>query len=412
VLAARLPGQSPWQSLRSLVYPSGVLGKVYGDILVSSDVHASTSLLRNGGGRVQGLDIARPSRVRKDQMKKFLYMSLFVICVFFAATARASTHEFYKGKTVRIVVGFPPGGAFDPWARAIAQHMGKYIPGSPDIIVQNMPGGGSLIAANYVYNVAKPDGLTLGTFSSSLYIEQLVGRKEVRFDWGKFGWIGNPERIDRLFHLRADSPYKNLDDMRRATEPVRCGASGAGTPSHYLPKLVAEALGLKIDVVLGYPGTADINLAIERGEVQCWGGGIEAFFSLEPMRTWAKTGFVRVLAQTGKKRDPKLPDVPTIWELMERHKTAEPTRRLVGVLIGGDELGRPYAVAPGTPADRVKTLREAFMKLLSDPDLLAEAKKRNWGIAPTTGEGLAAIAKEAVAQPPELVERMQKLLGK
>jgi tripartite-type tricarboxylate transporter receptor subunit TctC len=254
--------------------------------------------------------------------------------------------------------------------------------------------------------------LTLGTFSSSLYIEQLMGRREVQYDWSKFAWIGNPERIDRMLYIRADSPYKTLDDIRKASAPPKCGASGAGTPSHYLPKLLAEALGFKVDVVLGYSGTADISLAIERGEVHCWAGGVQALFGLEPMRTWTKTGFVRVLAQTGKRRDPRIPDVPTIWELMETYKTPDSTRRLARVIIGGDEFGRPYAAAPGTPVERVKFLRQAFLKLLSEPELLAEAKKREWAVAPSGGDELEALAKEMMVQPPEVIEAMKRLLAK
>ena len=245
---------------------------------------------------------------------------------------------FFEGKTLLIVVGSAPGGPFDSWARLIAQHMGKYIPGHPKFIVQNMPGGGSMIAANYVYTVAKPDGLTLGTVQAALYLEQLVGRKEVQFDWAKFAWIGNPESVERIFFIRADTPYKTLEDIRKASEPPRCGSQATGTVANYFPRLLEDAIGLKLNVVVGYGGAADIHLAVERGEVHCFAFSVQGFFTTEPSRTWAKTGFVRVLIQGGKKRDPRLPDVPTIWELMERHKTPEETRRLVRVLLAPDEL--------------------------------------------------------------------------
>ncbi|MEK7334352.1 MAG: tripartite tricarboxylate transporter substrate-binding protein, partial [Candidatus Binatota bacterium] len=174
---------------------------------------------------------------------------------------------FYEGKTVRIVVGSLPGGPFDTWARTLAQHMGKYIPGNPRFIVQNMPGAGSMIAANYVYTVATPDGLTLGSVQAALYLEQLTGRKEVQFDWAKFAWIGNPEPVDRLLYMRADTPYKTLEDIRKASEPPRCGSLGPGTVVHYFPRLLEDALGLKFNLVVGYGGAADIHLAVERGEV-------------------------------------------------------------------------------------------------------------------------------------------------
>ena len=319
---------------------------------------------------------------------------------------------FFEGKTLLIVVGSAPGGPFDSWARLIAQHMGKYIPGHPKFIVQNMPGGGSMIAANYVYTVAKPDGLTLGTVQAALYLEQLVGRKEVQFDWAKFAWIGNPESVDRVFFIRADTPYKTLEDIRKASEPPKCGSQATGTVANYFPRLLEDALGLKLNVVTGYKGAADIRLAIERGEVHCYAFSVQGFFATEPSRTWAKTGFVRVLIQGGKKRDPRLPDVPTIWELMERHKTPEETRRLVRVLLAPDELGRVLFGPPGIPADRVKTLREAFMKTMSDPELLAEAKKRGFEVTPIGGEELESMAKDLMAQPPEVIERMKKLLAK
>ncbi|MGH7774285.1 MAG: Bug family tripartite tricarboxylate transporter substrate binding protein, partial [Candidatus Binatia bacterium] len=211
-------------------------------------------------------------------MKRIALVLLFGVCgaLWFASTLHAQAEPFYKGKTVRLVVGFSPGGTFDLWARAVAQHMVKYIPGNPSFVVQNMPGGGSMIAANYLYAVAKPDGLTIGTVGPSLYIEQLMGRKEIQYDWAKFSWIGQPEKTDRIFYIRADTPYKSLEDIRKATVPPKCGATGLGTASHYWPKLLEDTLGLRFNVVAGYGGAADVNLAIEKGEVHCWGGTVQA----------------------------------------------------------------------------------------------------------------------------------------
>lgn len=330
----------------------------------------------------------------------------------FSPSLHAQVEPFYKGKGVRIVVGNPPGGPFDGWARLIGQHMGKYIAGYPDFIIQNMPGAGGMIAANYVYGVAKPDGLTLGSFDPSLYIAQLMGQKEAQYDWAKFAWIGQPERRDRILYMRADSPYKTLDDIRKAAEPPKCGALAAGTISHYFPLLLQEALGLKFNVVHGYSGMATITLAVERGEVQCFAFTVQGFFGIEPNRTWAKTGFVQVLVQTARKRDPRLPDVPTIWELMERHRTPETARRLVRVLLASEELGRPYVGPPGIPEDRLRILREAFMKVVSDPELLAEAKKRDWGVDPTSGGEMEAVVKKLMVQPPEVIENIKRLLKK
>lgn len=340
-------------------------------------------------------------------------ISLFIASsLWFCPGLQAQGEPYYKGKSVRVLAGFSAGGTFDLWARAIAQHMGKYIAGSPSFVVQNMTGGGSMIAANYIYSVAKPDGLTFGTFTPSLYIEQLMGRKEVQYDWAKFAWIGNPEPTDRIFYMRADSPYRTLEDIRKAAEPPKCGATGVGTFSDYFPKLLEDAIGVKLNTVIGYPGAADVNLALEKGEIQCWAGTVQAFFGSEPGRTWAKTGFVRVFLQGGRKRHPKLPDVPTIWELMDKHKASESTRRLARALLAPDDLGRPFAATPGTPGDRVRILREAFMKALSDRELLAEAKKRDWEVNAMSGEELEAMAKEVVVQPPEVLARMKTLLGR
>ncbi|HWP57618.1 MAG TPA: tripartite tricarboxylate transporter substrate-binding protein [Candidatus Acidoferrales bacterium] len=328
------------------------------------------------------------------------------------ASLQAQGEPFFKGKTIRIIVGFSPGGTFDLWARLFGQHVPKYIPGNPAVVVQNVPGGGSVVAGNYIYSVAKPDGLTLATFSPSLYIEQLMGSKEIQYDWGKFSWVINPESTDRIFYIRSDHRYSTIEDLRKAPEPTKCGATGIGTISHYFPRLLEEALGLKLTIVAGYQGSSDVNLALEKGEVQCWGGTVQAYLGNEPGRTWARTGFVRPLVQGGRQRDPKLPDVPTIWELMEKYKTPEPTKRLARVLLAADDFGRPYVGPPGIAADRLKILREGFKGALGDRELLAEAEKRQWGIKPIAGEELEAMAKEIVVQPPEVLQGMKRLLAK
>ena len=204
--------------------------------------------------------------------------------------------DFYQGKTIRIIVGNLPGDTHDLFARAYSRHMGKHIPGNPAILVQNMPGAGGMIAANHVYNVAKPDGLTLGSPSPALYYAQLIGSKEVKFSWPKFTFIGSPERNGHLLFMRSDSPYKTLDDIRKAKEPPRCAATGVGTSGHDVPKLFDEMIGLKFNLITGYPGGAEMDLAIERGEAQCRAITVAAFFAREPFLTWYKSGFVRVHA--------------------------------------------------------------------------------------------------------------------
>ncbi|HET8562766.1 MAG TPA: tripartite tricarboxylate transporter substrate-binding protein [Candidatus Binatia bacterium] len=319
---------------------------------------------------------------------------------------------FYQGKTVRIIVGSTTGGGYDLWARLLARYYGKHIPGNPEIIVQNMPGAGSVVAANHIYNLAKPDGLTLGAILPAIYFDQIVKRSEVQFDWPKFTWIGSPEQNDALHYMRADTPYKTVEDIRNAKEPPRCGSSGTGTTGHYIPRLLEETLGLKHTIVGGYQGGSEIDLAVERGEVQCWSPLIATFFGREPYITWYKKGFVRVLVQMGGKRDPRLENVPTIYELMDQYKTPEAAKRVARVVLTAATLGRPIVAPPGLPADRVKVLRQAYVNTLKDPELVAEINKRRWELSPISGEELEAIAKDVIVQPPAVIERMKWVLGR
>ena len=325
--------------------------------------------------------------------------------------AHADSDEFFQGKTVRLVVGTSAGGAMDEWARFIAPHLGRNIPGNPDIVVQNMPGGGTVIAANYIYNIAKPDGLTLGLVNPAIYVDQLLEAKEIKFDWPKLSWIGSPERIDQVLFMRADFPQKTIDDLRKAPEAPRCAATGRSGAGYFLPKLLEDALGLKVQMVVGYGGGGDMNLAMEKGEVQCRAGTVSAYVGREPTRTWNANGFVRALVQSGTKRYSKLSDVPTLYELMETYKTPDATRRVAKVLLSSGDLGRPFFGPPGMAADRLKILRDAFTKTMNDEALLAEAKKKKWDLDPLDGEELETLAKEIMVQPPEVIERVKKVLG-
>ena len=318
---------------------------------------------------------------------------------------------FYQGKTITIVVGYLAGDGYDIWARILAAHMAKHIPGSPNIIVQNMPGAGSMIAANYLFNVSKADGLTLGSIGPSLYLDQVVGKKEVQFDWAKFTWIGSTEKTPWLLYMRTDTPYKTLEDIRKASEPPKCSATGTGTSGHFIPILLEEALGAKFKLVMGYKGGGEQDLALERGEVQCRALSIPTFFAREPFSTWRKNNLVRLVVQTGRKRDPRAPDVPTIFELMNRYKTPETTQRLVTVVLASGDLGRPFIAPPALTAERVRILREAFTKTMNDPAFLAEVKKKKLEADPVSGDELETLAKEIIAQPPEVVVRMKHLLG-
>lgn len=318
----------------------------------------------------------------------------------------------YQGKTVTIISGTTAGSAYDTYARLIAAHLGKYIPGNPDFVVQNMPGGGSIIAANYIANVAKPDGLTIASINPALYFNQLAQRKEVQFDWAKFRWLASPDRSEHLIYIRTDSPVKTIADARATSPRAKCTATGTGTTGHYLPKLLNETLGTNFEIILGYPGGPEMDLAVERNEAQCRAFTITGWYAGEPYESWRKNGFARVLIQTGRTRDPRLPDVPTIYELMDQYKTPEIERRLAAAVLGSNQFGRPYVAPPATSPEIVKTLRAGFKKVFTDRELLAEAERRKLEIEPTPGEELEKLAKEIVVQPPEVVERMKKLLGK
>jgi tripartite-type tricarboxylate transporter receptor subunit TctC len=342
-----------------------------------------------------------------------LIIPLFLFLFFFFGRdveLQAQTN-FYQGKIIRVVVGSSPGGGYDLWARLMARYLGKYVPGNPETVVQNMPGAGGVVAANYIYAVARPDGLTLGAFNPGLYFEQLVGRPEVKFDWSKFTWIGSPEQNDVMHYIRSDAPFKTVDDLRNAKEPPRCGSTGTGTSGHYLPRLLDETLGIKTTIVSGYQGGSEIDLAVERNEVVCWSPLVATFFGREPYKRWFKTGFVRVIVQSGTKRDPRLKDVPTLAELMQQYKTPDSGKRLAKVVLTAATLGRPISAPPRLPAERTKLLREAYAKAMKDTELLADAEKRGWDVNPLSGQELEALAKDVVAQPPEVIERMKWVMG-
>ncbi|MBM4260555.1 MAG: hypothetical protein FJ145_03840 [Deltaproteobacteria bacterium] len=345
-------------------------------------------------------------------IQKMILLLLCLIAVSFTTPRRASAQveTFYQGKTLRVVVAFSPGGAYDTWARMIIKYLGKYIPGNPNLVVQNMPGAGSISAANYLMNIAKPDGLTIGSISSALYFDQLIGRKEVNFNWSKYTWIGTPERTSEMLFLRSDSPFKSVEDLRKAADPPKCGAVGIGSTDYYFPKLLEDAVGAKFAVVTGYQGAADIDLAVEKGEMQCRAGTLSSFFGREPGRTWVKNNFVRILVQGGKKRDARAADTPTIYELMDKYRTPDAIRRLAVVLLSPGDFGRPFLAPPGLAPDRTKALREGFAKTMMDLEFLAEVKKREWEANGLSWVELESLAKEVTVQPPEVIGRMKKLL--
>ncbi|MBI2988043.1 MAG: hypothetical protein HYY45_14860 [Deltaproteobacteria bacterium] len=305
----------------------------------------------------------------------------FFILLFFAAPASAQ-EQFYKGKTVRIVVGFAAGGGFDTYSRTIARRLGNHTPGNPTVIVENMTGAGSLIAANHVFKVAKPDGLTIGHFIGGLFLGQVLGQKGVEFDARRFEYIGAPVKDHVVCAFTKASGITSIEKWVASKTPVKMGgvAPGASTPDN-ATRILKEALGLPIQLVSGYKGTSDIRLASESGELAggCWGwDSISA--------TWRKSlesGDALVVVQAAPKAHPDLPKVPLAINLA---KTDE-ARHLIDVGIHADsEIVRTYTLPPATPKDRVQILRRAFFETLRDPEFLAEAKKANLGVDPIHGE--------------------------
>jgi tripartite-type tricarboxylate transporter receptor subunit TctC len=349
---------------------------------------------------------------RGGKMHTKTILAVATLLVGLSQTGAVNAQEqFFKGKQIRIIVGLSSGGGYDRAARLIARYMPKYIPGSPDMVVQNMPGAGSVTATNYVWGVAKPDGLTLLAPHNNIYLSQLSGQKEVQFELPKFHWIGSLENDDMMLFGRADAPFNSMSQIVRQKITPKCGSTGVGSSDYVMSKILEETIDAQIQHVTGYPGSSEIAIAVERGEVMCMGLTISTFYGREPFLTWLKTKFVRFLAQSGRKRDPRVGDAPTVYELMDEFKTPATKRRTAEAMLQGGEWARPLMVSPGTPAERVATLRAAYEKTVKDPELLAEAKKLRIEVVPQSGEKLQGMVKEVMSQPPEVIAQIKKLFA-
>jgi len=341
-------------------------------------------------------------------------MGTLILVVFLIVTStsslRAQATPFYQDKTIRVIVGFTPGGFYDRWARLLSRYMPKYIPGNPNFIVQNMHGASSVIAANYVFNVAKSDGLTLLVPINSLFLDQIVGRKEVKFDMRKFEFIGTEEKAPTMLYFRADSPIKAFADIIKASEPPKCGSTGTASTGYLLARIMDEAFKARLNTVTGYQGGSEIDVAVERGEIVCRGMDIPPHFGREPFETWHKKGFDRHILQGGPKLDPRMGDVPTLFELIYQHKTPELIRAVTRIVLASGEFGRPMVAGPGNPPDRVKILRDAYANAMRDTGLVEEAKKGQMDMEYTPGEELQVLMKELMNQPRDVVERVKKVL--
>jgi tripartite-type tricarboxylate transporter receptor subunit TctC len=322
-------------------------------------------------------------------------------------SVNASAQEsFFKGKTVRIVVGFAAGGGFDTYSRAISRHMGRHIPGNPTNIVDNMTGAGSLIAANHVYRVAKPDGLTIGHFIGGLFVQQLQERPGIEFDARKFEYIGVPVKDNPVCVFTKASGITSMEKWMASKTPVKMGGTAPGSNTDDVPKILKAALGLPVQLVSGYKGTSDIRLAAESGELAggCWGwDSIRA--------TWQKgieSGEAVVVLQTLPKSHVDLRMVP----LAITFARTEEARHLIQAGIHDvSDIIRPYVLPPGTPKERVQIMRKAFADTLKDPEFLEDAKKSKLDIDPMTGEELERTVHGLFRLSPAIVAKLKEALA-
>ncbi|HSE85946.1 MAG TPA: tripartite tricarboxylate transporter substrate-binding protein [Candidatus Binatia bacterium] len=313
--------------------------------------------------------------------------------------------SFYNGKTVRIIVGASAGGGYDTYSRTIARHMGKHIPGNPTFVVENMPGAGMLIAANHVYKVAKPDGLTIGHFIGGLFLQQFLGKPGVEFEAAKFEYIGVPTQDNYMLGISKKTGITSMDQWMASNTVVKFGGVGAGSATDDIPKVLMAAIGLPAQLVSGFKGTADIRLAFNSGEIQGVCNAWESFRATWPNEV--KSGDVIIVLQNTARPHPELPKVPLAISFA---KTDE-ARKLIRALVHSvGPAARPYVLPPGTPKDRVMTLRKAFMDVMKDPDFLADTNKAKLDISPLDGAELERNVKEMFNLDPTLVPKAKEIL--
>jgi tripartite-type tricarboxylate transporter receptor subunit TctC len=318
--------------------------------------------------------------------------------------------DFYKGKQVILLVGYGPGGGYDIYARVIAQYLGKYIPGNPSVVVQNMPGAGSLRAANYIYSGAPKDGTVIGTFGRDIPLIGIMGgNPSVQFDPRKFTWLGSPSSYANdayLLWVRDEAAVKTVADAQRpGGPPLVIGATGEGSTGNDIAILLRDALGLNIKLIPGYPDSSSRSLAVEQGELDGHFLGLSATYTERP--AWLKPGSgMHVLLQFARQtRHPQFPDVPTAEELAKTDRA----RALIELAELPYRLSRPFVAPPGLPDDRAKALQGAFLDMQKDPQYLAEVAKLQIEVSPIDGPHALALIERLAQAPPELLDYMRKL---
>lgn len=344
-------------------------------------------------------------------MKRVFAAAMIAACVSTAPALAQAPADFYKGKSIQLVVGYGPGGGYDVYARLLGRYYGRHMPGNPTIVVQNMPGAGSLVATNYLYNVAPKDGTSFGTFARNMpLIAVLGGNAAVKFDPRKFTWLGSMSSYEEdsyIMWVRKDAKVKSLADIQRAGgEPVVLGGTGEGATGNDVPIILREALGLNIRQIVGYPDSNAIFLAIERREVDGRTTDLSSVRVNKP-EYLRPDSFIQPLLQFGRAtRHPDFPNVPIARELAKDDKA----RALIELTELPYVLSRPFVAPPGVPADRAAAMQKAFIDAQKDPELLAEAQKLGIGITPIDGKAVLALIDKISATPQAELDRVRTLL--
>ena len=319
-----------------------------------------------------------------------------------APAAAQSVAEFYKGNTIRIVIWAAAGGEYDIHGKIVSRHIGKHIPGNPNVVATQMTGGGGLVAANHVYNVAPKDGTTMGMMVSSLPFLQAIGLAGVKFDAAKFNWVGTLAPTQEGLVAWHTAPVKKFEDL--LTTEFVLGASGAGSTSVLTPTMINALLGAKIKIVPGYPGGSQINLAMERGESMGRWNTWSSWKSTHP--DWITDKKINFLLTSALRKPKDLQGPPLLTELAKN----DDDRRIFELLATNAEMGRPIAATPDVPADRMKAILAAYRAMLTDKDFLADASKLKIQLDPIIGDDLKAMAEKALSTPKHLTERVKKLM--
>ena len=320
-----------------------------------------------------------------------------------AAALPAQAQEFYAGKTMTIIVSTGAGGSSYQLAQAFSRHMPKYIPGQPTIIVKAMPGAGNLLATNFLHNIAPKDGTTIGTINNSIPLHQALGGQGVHFDARKFHWLGSTGTYNSVAYVWHTAGIKTFKDLTE--KEVILGGTGIGSSIVIYPTVMNNLLGTKFKIVLGYKSTVEIDLAMERGEVQARTGSYTALASEHP--DWLKDNKVVIVAQIGGKRDPLIPDIP----LMDDFATTDEARQIIKLISSPIALGRPYLTPPEVPAERVALLRKALAAALRDPGFLAEAKKMDIEIDTVSAEEITQIVHDTINAPAKVIAAAKGFMG-